>query len=390
MPIPVIYCPSDGTVPVPEDQLPVRLPADVQFQSDAAAEGNPLATSESFVTTACPVCGGPARRETDTMDTFMDSSWYFLRYVSPQLDSAAFDRSAVEYWLPVDQYMGGAEHAVMHLLYSRFFVRVLRDLGLVTFREPFKRLYNQGEVLGPDGKRMSKSHGNVVNPDEHVEQSGADAVRGWLAFLGPWDQGGPINTSALGAIQNLLRDIWHLASAEPTPSTSGPSDAEIRRAVHTAIKGITEDLEGFRFNTLVSKLMILRNELKRALADGSVGQTVWQEAISTLLLLAAPVFPHLTEELWTEVLGKPYSIHQQAWPAYEQDVLRTAQLTLVVQVNGKVRDQVVVDAEVARDEARVRELVLELPRVRQLIGDAAQPRVIVVPGKLANVVVKPT
>ena len=293
-PIPVIYCPRDGIVPVPEDQLPVELPSDVEFQSTSDAGSNPLTTNAEFVNTTCPTCGGPAKRETDTMDTFMDSSWYFLGYTSPHFDQApGFDPEKVRYWLPVDQYMGGAEHAVMHLLYSRFFVRVLHDLGYVEFREPFTRLYNQGEVLGTDGKRMSKSHGNVVNPDEHVERSGADAVRGWLAFLGPWDQGGPINSSALGAIQDLLRDIWSLVTSPPPAQANGPADESVRRAVHTCIKGITQDLEGFRFNTVISKLMILRNELKQARSRDSVGASVWEEAVRNLLLIAAPVFPHL-------------------------------------------------------------------------------------------------
>jgi leucyl-tRNA synthetase len=388
-PIPIVYCPKDGAVPVPEDQLPVRLPEDVEFsESSAAAEGNPLATSPSFVNTTCPKCGGPAQRETDTMDTFMDSSWYFLRYVSSGLSDAPFDKDDVRYWLPVDQYMGGAEHAVMHLLYSRFFVRVLKDLGLVDFREPFKRLYNQGEVLGPDGKRMSKSHGNVVNPDEHVARSGADAVRGWLAFLGPWDQGGPINTSALGAIQDLLRDINALAMAPAPGMATGSADSDVRRAVHTAIKGVTQDLEGFRFNTVISKLMILRNELKHVQSAGNVGAEVWQEAIRSYLLLIAPVFPHLAEELWTEGRGWPYSIHQQPWPAFDEGLLAQAQVTVVVQVNGKMRDQVVVDAEVGRDEARLRELVLALPKVQQHIAGASVQKVIIVPGKLANIVAR--
>src|SRR5439155_2771184 len=253
-------------------------------------------------------------RETDTMDTFMDSSWYFLRYASPDVDyPPGFDLDKVRYWLPVDQYMGGAEHAVMHLLYSRFFVRVLHDLGLVPFKEPITRLYSQGVVLGPDGQRMSKSHGNVVNPDDHVESAGADAVRGWLAFLGPWDQGGPINLTALGAIRDLLRDIWSLATAPAPEQASGPGDQDVRRFVHERIKAITDDLQGFRFNTMISELMKLRNELKQSLAAARVGSQVWDEAIQLLLLLAAPVFPHVTEELWTDVLGRPYSIHQQAW-----------------------------------------------------------------------------
>jgi leucyl-tRNA synthetase len=383
-PIPVVYCPTHDIVPVPEDQLPVRLPEDVEFQVSAEAEGNPLASSPSFVNTTCPICGGTAKRETDTMDTFMDSSWYFLRYPSPNYDQGPFERDKIGYWLPVDQYMGGAEHAVMHLLYSRFFMRVLRDLGLVEFREPFRRLFNQGEVLGPDGKRMSKSHGNVVNPDEHVERSGADAVRGWLAFLGPWDQGGPINESALGAIRDLLRDLWNLASAPEPKATPGTADQELRRAVHAAIKGVGQDIEGFRFNTMISKLMILRNELKRL--QSQVGSTLWDEAIHSLLLLAAPVFPHLAEELWTEVRGWPYSIHQQRWPRYDESVLTQSEVTLVVQVNGRVRDQVVLDATLARDEAHVRETVLALPKVQQHLGGATVRKFIFVPGKLANVV----
>jgi leucyl-tRNA synthetase len=283
--------------------------------------------------------------------------------------------------------MGGPEHAVMHLLYSRFFMRVLRDLGLVDFREPFKRLYNQGEVLGTDGKRMSKSHGNVVNPDEHVESSGADAVRGWLAFLGPWDQGGSINESALGAIRDLLRDIWNLATAPLPDSATGGGDEGLRRAVHTAIKGVGQDIEGFRFNTMISKLMILRNEMKHAQTAANVGFEAWEEAIRTFLLLAAPVFPHLAEELWTSALGLGYSIHQQSWPTYDEALLKQTEVTLVIQVNGKMRDQMVLDAEVARDEARVRELVLEQPRIKQHIGTASVRKFIFVPGKLANVVV---
>jgi leucyl-tRNA synthetase len=374
---------------VPEDQLPVRLPEDVEFQVSGEAEGNPLASSASFVNVTCPICGGPARRETDTMDTFMDSSWYFLRYTSPYDEQMPFDPERVRHWLPVDQYMGGAEHAVMHLLYSRFFMRVLRDLGLVNFREPFTRLFNQGEVLGTDGKRMSKSHGNVVNPDEKVEVWGADTVRGWLAFLGPWDQGGPVNESALGAIHDLLRDIWNLATSPGPEQSEGAADTAVRRAVHAAIKGVGQDIEGFRFNVMVSKLMILRNELKRAHMEHSVGRQVWDEAIRTFLLLAAPVFPHVTEELWTNVLGLRYSIHQQHWPTYDEALLAQAELTVVVQVNGKVRDQVVLDADAAKDEAHVREVVLALPRIKQHLAGGSVRKFIFVPGKLANIVVSP-
>jgi leucyl-tRNA synthetase len=384
-PIPIVYCPTDGIVPVPETDLPVVLPADVPFQ---IAQGeNPLKFVADFVNTTCPTCGGPATRETDTMDTFMDSSWYFLRYTAPDWHEApGFDPDQVRYWLPVDQYMGGAEHAVMHLLYTRFFIRVLRDLGLVDFSEPFMRLYNQGEVLGPDGKRMSKSHGNVVNPDEHVARSGADAVRGWLMFLGPWDQGGPINMSALGAIQDLLQHIWALASAPAPSDARGAGDRELRRATHAAIKGISQDVEGFRFNTLISKLMIFRNELRRLRAG--VGSEAWDEAIDALLLLAAPAFPHLTEELWSEVRGRTYSIHQQAWPTWDDSLLVEQELTLAVQVNGKLRDQLTLPADQARDEGQVRQQVLGLPKLQSYLASGTVQRVIVVPGKLVNVVVR--
>ncbi len=386
-PIPVLYCERDGIVPVPEDQLPVVLPEDVEFQ--AAAGENPLKLSESFVNTTCPTCGGPAKRETDTMDTFMDSSWYFIRYASPHHDRApGFDREQVRYWLPVDQYMGGVEHAVMHLLYSRFFVKVLRDMGLVEFGEPFTRLYNQGIVLGPDGYRMSKSRGNVVNPDEHVQRSGADTVRGWLMFLGPWDQGGPINMSAIGAIQTLLNHVWDLV-AGPVPSLEqGPADRELRRLTHATIKGVTQDLEGFRFNTMVAKLMTLRNDLRRIREAGTAGRSAWEEAMDSLVLTSAPAFPHLAEELWTGVRGKPYSVHQQPWPAYDERRLAQDEVTLVVQVNGKMRDQLKVPVDAARDEAQVKALVLDLPRVVQFIDGQAVQKVIYVPGKLVNVVTR--
>ncbi len=386
-PIPVVYCPKDGIVPVPEDRLPVVLPEDVEFQT---AEGqNPLALNEAFVKTTCPACGGPAKRETDTMDTFVDSSWYFIRYASPHYqDAPGFDQEKVAYWLPVDQYMGGVEHAVMHLLYSRFWVKALRDMGLVGFDEPFTRLYNQGIVLGPDGFRMSKSRGNVVNPDEHVQRSGADTVRGWLMFLGPWDQGGPINMSAIGALQTLLNHVWDLATSPLPEQEVGPADRELRRLTHATLKGVTHDLDGFRFNTMVAKLMTFRNDLRRIREAGSAGRVAWSEAIETLVLTAAPAFPHLAEEVWTEVLRKPYSVHRQRWPAFDASLLARDEVTLVVQVNGKVRDQLNVPADQVADRAAIEERVLKSPRVGQFTAGHVVQKVVYVPGKLVNVVVK--
>jgi len=385
-PIPIIYCPTCGTVPVPEADLPVLLPEDAEFRPTGES---PLKLSASFVNVACPRCGGPARRETDTMDTFVDSSWYFLRYLDPRDPARPFPTDVADRWCPVDQYMGGVEHAVMHLLYARFFTKVLRDLGLVAFGEPFTRLYNQGIILGEDNEKMSKSRGNVVNPDDYVAQYGADTVRVFLMFLGPWYGGGPWNTQGIQGPWRFLNSVWDLAAetAEgPPASTAGATeqaDAELRRLMHKTTKLVTERYEAFQYNTTISELMSYRNELQKL--RGKVAPALWHEAIERLLLLLAPAAPHLTEELWHR-LGHDQSIHLQAWPTWDEALTVETEVPLVVQVNGKVRDQFPVRPGLTEDEARP--LVLERPKIREQVNGRQIVKWIYVPNRLVNLVVK--
>ncbi|MCK4963491.1 MAG: leucine--tRNA ligase, partial [Dehalococcoidia bacterium] len=338
-PIPIIYCSKCGTVPVPESDLPVLLPEDAEFKPTGES---PLKYCESFVNTTCPRCGGPARRETDTMDTFMCSNWYFLRYTSPGYDQGPFDPGKMAYWMPVDQYTGGAEHATMHLLYSRFFNKAIRDLGLVNFDEPFTRLFNQGTIV-MERQKMSKSRGNVVTPDEYVARLGADTVRGYLMFVGPWDQGGGWDDSGISGIWRWLNRVWNLALEERKgdglPQMEPAAENELRRQTHKTIKRVTEDLEKFRFNTMLAALMEFTNYLTKAKEGRSVANAAWQEAIDSLLLLLAPTAPHMAEELW-ERTGHAYSIHNQSFPSWDEDLVAAEQVTLVIQVNGKLRDRV--------------------------------------------------
>ncbi|MCL4534557.1 MAG: leucine--tRNA ligase [Bacteroidetes bacterium] len=384
-PIPIIYCDKCGEQPVPEDQLPVLLPEDAEFRPTGES---PLKYHRGFYETTCPQCGGPARRETDTMDTFVCSSWYFLRYANAHYEVSAADPAAVRYWLPVDQYMGGVEHAVMHLLYARFFTKALRDVGLIDFGEPFLRLANQGIILGEDNEKMSKSRGNVVNPDDYVQRLGADTVRAFLMFLGPWDQGGSWNSQGIGGISRFLNRVWNQVQAtidqgEAGPKTNSERAREVRRLTHKTIKRVTEDIEKFRFNTMLAALMEFSNGLQRVQEAGPVGGAAWREAMKTILLLLAPTVPHFAEDLW-EQLGNPYSIHNQAWPKWDPDLAADELVTVVVQVNGKVRDRLTVPADA--DEASVREQALASEKVRRFLGDGAAPKVVYVPGRLVNIV----
>jgi leucyl-tRNA synthetase len=384
-PIPMLYCQgSCGIVPVPEADLPVLLPEDAEFKPSGES---PLASHPTFTKATCPQCGGPARRETDTMDTFMDSSWYFLRYADPHYDRPpGFDTAKCDYWMPVDQYMGGVEHAVMHLLYSRFFMRVLRDLGFTQESEPFKRLFNQGTILGPDGSRMSKSKGNVVNPDDYVTTLGADTVRCYLMFIGPWDQGGPWNPQGIVGVSKFLNRVWALVN-EPrqVQRVGADADAKLRRAVHQTIRDVTEDQEKFRFNTMLAKLMTLVNCLYEV--RPFVSDEAWGDATRSLLLLLAPSAPHIAEELWTNVLGLPYSIHRQPWPTWDEALAAEDEVTIAVTVNGKPRGELVVAADQQDDEQRVTTLALTLPRVDAVVKGLTVRRVIYRPGKVLNLVV---
>jgi leucyl-tRNA synthetase len=381
-PIPVVYCDTDGIVPVPEDELPVLLPEDAEFRPTGQS---PLTYHEAFVNTTCPKCGGPARRETDTMDAFVDSSWYMLRYCSPNLDDAPFDRDAVDRWLPVDQYIGGVEHAVMHLLYARFFIKALRDMDLISVGEPFNRLYNQGIILGPDGQKMSKSHGNVVNPDDFVHRLGADAVRCYLMFIGPYDSGGPWNAQGISGVESFLNRLWGIVvdgAGENAPADRGPADEEATRLIHKTIRRVTDDVERFRFNTMLATLMEATNGLLRL--RGNVSRRVWRDVSERLTLLIAPSAPHLAEELWNRLGHDDDSVHLQSWPSYDEAMTVDRQITLVIQVNGKVRDRIDVPADISKEEAE--RLAAESPKVQQHLDGAAVRQVVYVPGRLVNIV----
>jgi leucyl-tRNA synthetase len=322
------------------------------------------------------------------MDTFMCSSWYFLRYANPKIETSAFDSQKVKYWLPVDLYTGGAEHAVMHLFYARFFIKAIRDMGLVEFGEPFTRLFNQGTIIAGKHK-MSKSRGNVVNPDAYVSELGADAVRAYLMFIGPWEQGGEWDDSGISGMSRWLNRMWHLVldGYQQNEAAGGQSQSavELSRITHQTIKKVTEDLDRMRFNTMLAALMEFTNYLGKVRESGSVGTNEWASAIKTLLLLLAPTAPHLSEELWQRA-GYDYSIHNQGWPKWNESLAKEEEITLVVQVNGKVRDKVAVPAAISEEDAR--KLALDQPKVKAHLEGRSILKVIYVPGKLVNVVVR--
>jgi leucyl-tRNA synthetase len=381
-PIPVVYCPEHGAVPVPEDQLPVLLPDDVEFMPTGES---PLKFHDGFLHTECPICGRPSLRETDTMDTFMCSSWYQYRYLSPHYDEGPFDPKEGDYWLPVDQYTGGIEHATMHLIYTRFFTKAMRDMGLVDFDEPMMALYNQGMVLGEDGEKMSKSRGNVVAPDSLVDQYGADTVRTYLMFFAKWDQGGPWNYDGIKGPQRLLNDVWMLANADyEAEEENEEANRALQRKTHQVVRKVGEDMESFSFNTAVAAIMELRNAILAAQRDRNVSSAIWQEAVEKMLLVLAPIAPHITEELWSK-RGKPYSIHQQPWPAWDEEIAREEQVTLIVQVNGKVRDRIEVPADTADEALKV--AALASGNVMRFLDGREPRKVIVVKGKLVNIVI---
>ncbi len=384
-PIPIVYCEDCGTVPVPEEDLPVLLPEDADFKPTGES---PLAENQAFRNTACPACGGPARRETDTMDTFVDSSWYMLRYTCPKFVDGPYDPDILKQWLPVDQYTGGAEHAVMHLLYARFFIKAMRDIGLVDFDEPFLRLFNQGVILGSDHEKMSKSRGNVVNPDDVIGTMGADAVRCFLMFIGPWDQGGPWSDVGINGVARWLNRVWALVSRDPEDLESSPVDAQaVRdtlRILHQTVRKCHGDLDRFKFNTAIASLMELVNHLSKVWAEANVDPDTWKDCIEKFLLMLAPIAPHIAEELW-EQTGHAYSIHQQSFPVWDESLAADETITLVVQVNGKVRDRIEVPANI--DEPTAHELALASSKVQPYTEGKVVDKAIYVPGRLVNVVV---
>ena len=384
-PIPIVYCPTDGIVPVPEEQLPVWLPENVEFKPTGES---PLRYEPDFVNTTCPVCGGPATRETDTMDTFIDSSWYFLRYADPHNSEQAWSAEAMKRWLPVDQYIGGAEHAVLHLLYARFFIKALRDMGYLEFDEPFTRLYHQGTVLGPDGQKMSKSRGNVEAPDDYVEKYGADTVRSYLMFMGPYDQGGTFIPENLEGVWRFLNRFWSLVNDNwvENPSAEETSESRaIERLRNKTMKRVTDNLSDFRFNTALAALMECNNALIKQQNEPVARSAAFRNTLETMMQLLAPMAPHIAAELW-HMTGHSGSIHTTEWPVYDEALTHDETFTLVVQVNGKVRERIEVAADTSEREIRM--LALSNPRVASFIGEATVQKVIYVPGRLINIVVR--
>ncbi|UCF29849.1 MAG: leucine--tRNA ligase [bacterium] len=392
-PIPVIYCGGCGTVPVPEDQLPVLLPHDVEF----TGEGNPLETSPSFLNTSCPSCSGPGRRETDTMDTFIDSSHYFFRYTDPAYGKLPFDPDKAAYWMPVDQYIGGIEHAILHLLYARFFTKGLRDLGLTDVGEPFTRLLTQGMVI-KDGAKMSKSMGNVVPAEDMMERYGADTARMFILFASPpekeleWsDQGVEGSFRFLTRVHRLVVENRHLLNgAIGGQEVEDETARSLRHATHRTIRKVTDDIERrFQFNTAISAIMELVNELQRFLTERgpevTAGRGAAGEAIRVIVLLLSPFAPHLAEELW-ETIGQPYSVALQEWPQYDPDLTVSSSVEVVVQVNGKVRARFAANPEASEEE--LKEAALRIPRIKEYLEGSELVKLVVVPGKLVSIVVR--
>lgn len=383
-PIPIVHCEKCGPQAVPLDQLPVLLPENAEFRPTGES---PLRFHEDFLHTTCPTCGEKAERETDTMDTFFDSSWYQYRYISPHEDKGPFDPREARYWLPVDQYTGGVEHATMHLLYVRFFTKAMRDMGLIEFSEPMKALFNQGIILGEDSEKMSKSRGNVVAPDDLVEQYGADTVRIYLMFMAPWELGGPWNSEGIGGMTRFLNKVWRLANQEISPGhkPESISESDFNRLIHKTIHRVTHDMENFKFNTMLSALMEYSNHLVKHQGSNVCGSALWQQAIDSLILMLAPAAPHICEELWHRQ-GHKDSIHLQPWPQYDPKALVEDNVIIPVQINGKLKDTISVPTGLDKDAAQKAAAASE--KVASSIEGKQITKVIWVQDKLLNLVVK--
>jgi leucyl-tRNA synthetase len=382
-PIPIIHCPKDGAVPVPDEQLPVKLPELTKFEPSGDGR-SPLANVPEFVHTTCPECGGPAERETDTMDGFACSSWYFLRFADPRNDEEPFTREKAEFWLPVDDYIGGAEHAVMHLLYARFWTKVMYDEGLISFSEPFTTLRNQGMILAPDGNKMSKSKGNTIEPDGLIEQGyGADSIRIMELFIGPWNQSANWSVEGMAGAYRFLQRIWTLVQEYNETEGGEEESSELQVTVHKAIKKVSQDLHELSFNTAIAALMEHVNELYRIKASDNYQSVEWQWALETLTKLLAPFAPHIAEELW-EQLGGEGSVHIADWPVYDEKYLVSDTVTVIVQVNGKLRGSLEIVKDSEQGDVELAAKAIETVKAHL----SSEPkRVIYVPNKLVNFVV---
>jgi leucyl-tRNA synthetase len=388
-PIPILYCDKCGTVPVREEDLPVLLPMGVDFHPTGTGE-SPLATVPEFVRAECPSCGGAARRETDTMDTFVCSSWYYFRFTDPHNEEVPWRKEKADAWLPVDQYTGGVEHAILHLMYSRFFTKVFRDMGLTSIDEPFARLFTQGMItkLNPrSGKveKMSKSKGNVVPIDKMVDTYGADTARTFILFVGPPDLDAEWNDQGVEGSFRFLKRVWRLVMEEAAAGeVSEEAERQLRRKTHQTIKKVTEDVERFHFNTAVSACMELCNALVAHKESHGLTPAL-EEGLRMLLLVLAPIAPHITEELWSKV-GDGDSVHKQGWPEWDEELATEEVFTLIVQVNGKVRDKVEVPVTIAEEEAI--QLALGRENIQRWLTGKSIKKTIYVPGRLVSIVVK--
>jgi leucyl-tRNA synthetase len=385
-PIPMIHCQTHGWNPVPDEQLPVLLPDDIAEWKPTGE--SPLKLHPTWKNTTCPVCGEAAELETDTMDTFMCSSWYHLRYLSPKYDQGPFDPKEYDYWMPVDTYTGGIEHATMHLLYTRFFHKALRDMGITEGHEPMLQLRNQGMVLAEDNSKMSKSKGNVVAPDVLVEKYGADTIRAYIMFFARWEMGAPWDSKGIEGTVRWIRRVWTLMTdASPATPTTVSDDLKknLRRHVHKTLKQVTRDFENFQFNTVVSALMELMNEMYKAREAGLAGTDEWNEAKEIYVKMMAPITPHIAEELWTVHLEKPYSVHQQLWASVDESAAKDDSIEIPVQINGKVRDKVTVSADASEEE--IKNAALASETIRKYLEGKQPKKIIVAKGKLVSLVV---
>ena len=390
-PIPIIYCENCGTLSVPYENLPVVLPDDAEFLPTGES---PLKSHQGFLKTPCPKCGMEAERETDTMDTFVCSSWYQYAYLSPEqnrekatlnAEDSPWTPEDMARWGDVDLYTGGIEHATMHLLYFRFFTKAMADMGILDFKEPAKRLFNQGMILGEDHEKMSKSRGNVVNPDDLVQKYGADTIRAYLMFLGPWESGAPWNSNGIEGVSRFLKGVWSLCLAEGSgASISQKDEASLRKALHQTLKKVTHEYKAFKFNTVIAALMSFRNTLK-AYTQTAPGNDVWKECMDGMLLMLAPIAPHITEELWSILNPDKGSIHRCDWPAYDDALTKEASITLIVQINGKLRARLELPASLDAKEIEVQ--ALAAPKVQDHLKGKTIRKVIVVRNKLVNIVV---
>lgn len=387
-PIPIIYCKKCGTVPVPENKLPVKLPPLKNFKPVAGGK-SPLARVKNFINTRCPKCNCKATRETDTMDTFVDSSWYYLAYIMRGISNFSTKggsasggqfskyQKAFKIWLPVNMYIGGAEHTVLHLLYSRFFTKALKDMGYINFVEPFSALRHQGIILGADGQKMSKSRGNVVDPDELVKKYGTDTVRMYLCFMGEYSQGGPWNPKGILGVKRFLDRVFNnILNLKSQISKPQPENEKLGRLLHQTIKKVGEDIESFRFNTAISSLMILSGAIEK--------ESISEETAKIFLKLLAPFAPHFTEELWA-ALGNKKSVHLEAWPGYDSKLIEAEEYDLIIQINGKMRDKIRISKNLERPE--IEKIVLTREIVKKHIGTSTIKKVVFIPKRLINIVI---